>query len=1275
MGPPHSTTLLGSFLLLSVALLDSCAAADEKAATSFISATFSTTARMFRMAVDKSTGRVYVGGANSIHQLAANLTIESRADLGPYKDSSDCEPSNPSNVCPPAVNGSLEYQTKAMAIDHSSSSLIICGNRFQGACTLHNLYDISDFRRPSTESVVSSKANSSTVLFISNGPGAHKQVLYVGTSWTNEGPYEVDTPAVASRSLDSNNNTFSIAVRGETSGTRMFVNSLSRPMFPITYVFGFNFRGFSYWLTVQRRSLDEEAPFISKLVRVCQNDPHYYSYTEVELVCSSSEGVHYNLAHAGFVSRPGSDLATSLGSDDDALFVVFAKSENKTNSLPGSTSALCVFPLEVVMWNFTDNIRDCYEGVGRRGLDFITPSTPCLRTHVAITDFFCGLEVNTPLEGAKPITTRPVLAYADTLLTSVAAVPVYNHTVAFLGTRKGHLKKVLVESAASGFEVDDIVVDEGKPVNKDMPFDRNADHIYVMTQTRVSAVEVQQCSRFKTCNACASNRDPYCGWCGMTKTCSLRANCRTAADDPSYWLPYKTQCSPITSISPSQIPKATIRQLNVTISNETRLEDENLVCVFTRSGMEAQTKATRTGDGATCATPNPDTLSPNPSEDPDFTVKLSLGRNMTPEYFTFYDCNAYKTCTECTSSAYPCTWCTLGHRCTHDRAENCRNDILITNPVKGLRVRAGPGFCPRIRKSSSSSNEIVVPKGATLGIRVQVENIGAFMVQSRFVCQFLIEGRVKQVNGQLLADSVYCGRIPFKYDSEAPNATALFGVQWETKKFLDNPENIHVVVYDCSKMAKNCGDCFDLPEKYSCGWCPETKSCSVRTDCPNWADRTQYCPDPEIIQFSPETGPLEGGTKLTIEGESLGKVFEDIEQGVHVLLEAGNGSSVNVPCVPYRELYVRSTRIVCKVQRPRNNTFTMSGHIVVNVRDYFTTRSKQKYSFVNPSIESISPDKGPKSGGTNIEIHGVFLDAGSATEISVGGVPCHITKRQDFLLACKTTEAPTSRQGRLVVKFDDVRRELATYVYTFVEDPEINQVESGTEGTVARGIPSGGVTVHVKGEHLDVVQEPVMYVAVNGDKYYGKCMPETSQHLKCWSPAVPKEKLTFGEDPAVPLELEYGVRLDEVDSGLGLVAKRGFQPFQMFRNPVYFPFSEHGHVKEFKSDYLTIQGEHLNLASQEDDVVVRVGTQYCNVTSLSRTQLTCRPPSEQPAGRDADGNTDLEALPDVVIEVGNQLSFVIGKLKYTNSTTTAVTGMYFETTSDPSTNVTESMTE
>lgn len=78
------------------------------------------------------------------------------------------------------------------------------------------------------------------------------------------------------------------------------------------------------------------------------------------------------------------------------------------------------------------------------------------------------------------------------------------------------------------------------------------------------------------------------------------------------------------------------------------------------------------------------------------------------------------------------------------------------------------------------------------------------------------------------------------------------------------------------------------------------------------------------------------------------------------------------------------------------------------------------------------------------------------------------------------------------------------------------------------------------------------------------------------------------------------------------------------------------------------QGQNIDRACQESDVEVKIGKSYCNVTSLSRYQLTCRPPESQPPPLDESADQNVEALPEVVVTVGGSLTFNIGHLSYSS---------------------------
>ena len=73
-----------------------------------------------------------------------------------------------------------------------------------------------------------------------------------------------------------------------------------------------------------------------------------------------------------------------------------------------------------------------------------------------------------------------------------------------------------------------------------------------------------------------------------------------------------------------------------------------------------------------------------------------------------------------------------GHRCTHDTAENCRNDILVTGINRiGPSIRSGPAFCPRVNATPGGSPEILVSSGLQRSIRVKVDHIAQFIIQTR----------------------------------------------------------------------------------------------------------------------------------------------------------------------------------------------------------------------------------------------------------------------------------------------------------------------------------------------------------------------------------------------------------------------------------------------------------------------------------------------------------------------------------------------------------------
>ena len=171
---------------------------------------------------------------------------------------------------------------------------------------------------------------------------------------------------------------------------------------------------------------------------------------------------------------------------------------------------------------------------------------------------------------------------------------------------------------------------------------------------------------------------------------------------------------------------------------------------------------------------------------------------------------------------------------------------------------------------------------------------------------------------------------------------------------------------------------------FTCGWCVSTtSSCQVNESCASGAFATvsTQCPSPSITGVSPLAGPLSGGTYLTITGTDLGVQASDI-----FIVTVGG-----VECVVIDHGYVAGVQLMC-----------MTGESSVEIRNALTTVSVMRsdgsivsaasssFSYLQPTIVSVSPEFGPMAGGTQVEVRGTHLDIGNInqTAILLGGYFC-----------------------------------------------------------------------------------------------------------------------------------------------------------------------------------------------------------------------------------------------------------------------------------------------
>ncbi|KAL0268750.1 UNVERIFIED_CONTAM: hypothetical protein PYX00_010572 [Menopon gallinae] len=333
--------------------------------------------KLTHLVVDPTGRRVYVGGVNRIFQLDGNLRPKEEVVTGPKSDSPLCHARGCDS--PDIEKVSTNNVNKILVLDPKSQSLIACGSISQGACEKYRAANISIPPEFISLSIAANDETSSTYAFIgpeNYNPRGRNNVLYVGTTFTNNGEYRHDVPAISSRKLHD----LQFAAFSFSKQSLLRIDVKYRDHFLVKYVYGFNSSEFAYFVIVQKQSHlpgQEERGYVSRLARTCINDENYDSYTEVTLKCSVRTGnqlVNYNLIQDAKIGRAGPDLAGHLGISpgENILVGVFSPSRGITNE-PQPKSAVCVFSLQDIEIIFNENIHMCFNGtIKDRNLGYIS---------------------------------------------------------------------------------------------------------------------------------------------------------------------------------------------------------------------------------------------------------------------------------------------------------------------------------------------------------------------------------------------------------------------------------------------------------------------------------------------------------------------------------------------------------------------------------------------------------------------------------------------------------------------------------------------------------------------------------------------------------------------------------------------------------------------------------------------------------------------------------------------------------------------------------------
>ncbi|XP_054639269.1 plexin-A2-like isoform X2 [Dunckerocampus dactyliophorus] len=452
------------------------------------------------LTVHQSTGALYVGAVNRIYKLSANLTLLVSHDTGPEYDNKACYPPLIVQPCSEAL-ASTDNVNKLLLIDYSHNRLLACGSLYQGVCKLMRLDDLFILGEPThkKEHYLSSDTLTGTMYGVVVPSLGQDATLYIGTAVGGKQDY---FPTISSRKLPRDPE--SSAMLDYELHTD-FVSSLIKipsdtlalvPHFDIYYIYGFASGNFVYFMTVQPETPENGMPaggspgdlfYTSRIIRLCKGDKKFHSYVSLPVGCIH-RGEEYRLLQAAYLSKAGGVLAKELniGIHDDVIYAVFSKGQKQYHD-PSDHSALCVFTIQDINMSIKERLQSCYQGEGHLELHWLLgKDVQCTKAPVPIDDHFCGLDINQPLGGSQLVAGRTVYMESRDRLTSVISYSYNGHSVVFMGTRNGRLKKIRVDGSLDGGVLYETVtvVKDNSPILRDMAFSLDKNWLYVMSDNQ-----------------------------------------------------------------------------------------------------------------------------------------------------------------------------------------------------------------------------------------------------------------------------------------------------------------------------------------------------------------------------------------------------------------------------------------------------------------------------------------------------------------------------------------------------------------------------------------------------------------------------------------------------------------------------------------------------------------------------------------------------------------------------------------------------------------------
>ncbi|KAL3851745.1 hypothetical protein ACJMK2_015458 [Sinanodonta woodiana] len=496
-----------------------------------------------KIAIDNYTGKVYVGGVNTLLELNQSLSLVQSKTIGPI-DNPSCLPLP--HPCP-ENQVSTDNLVSILEINEKSNFLLMCGTVNHGLCSAYNMTNINSAVRTFNESNAAAYigTKSASVVLFNKTDNSGETILFVAMG-TDDQHYKFRPAVISTRKIK-----FSpLAVLEylfNDSGyfSYLDINENSRSIFKVEYIHSFEEGIYGYYLSNQQGYESEGISGDSgRIIQFClhTSDCSYQSYKESFITCTK-DSLKYNIILAAYKTKYGLDSDRAY-KDADYVYILFGLNRDSSLKIPDYSfgTAMCVFTVDIIESHFKENVmQNCY--VNKKGFHpwwvhgtrigcNLAPNWNLLENKYLEQ---CVHDSNQAagIEGIEEfaLDDTAILFFNQELLTSIVVLNQSSKVVAFLGNATGHIKKVGLnrktwkDKLTLYFDYD-VSGDSQVPVQRDMEIDKLQKNLYILTGDKVTNFHVDNCEVYTTCSACLSSQDPMgCSWSQIDSKCTNTSEC------------------------------------------------------------------------------------------------------------------------------------------------------------------------------------------------------------------------------------------------------------------------------------------------------------------------------------------------------------------------------------------------------------------------------------------------------------------------------------------------------------------------------------------------------------------------------------------------------------------------------------------------------------------------------------------------------------------------------------------------------------------------------